>query len=252
MVSHVLLQAESKADTPGYANALRVRELWLNFLRSGRNISEPMRGDQISRPNFQFVNHGTPPLQHLSYRIQLSTISNHIMARLYAPSTSDSWAVTQKKISSLQNELSAWDKSLPVGLRLGSTMATNSDLRANIDLALYQPSLKMILYRPCLCHIQIPRESVGSKEFNRLAASNCVYAGVALIDLLPDDPTIHGAYQLLPWWSLLHYLGQALGVFILELCLEMKHCQGSPNQLTPHIRKAMAYLWCLSNGSLSS
>jgi hypothetical protein len=72
------------------------------------------------------------------------------------------------------------------------------------------------------------------------------------MDLLPDNPTIHGAYQLLPWWSLLHYLGQALGIFILGLCLGMKHCWGAPNQLTPHIRKAMGYLWCLSNGSLSS
>ena len=125
-VSLELLQAESKADTPGYANALRVRKLWLNFLRSGRNISQSMRGGQIPRRNFQFVGHGTP-LQHLSYRIQLSTISNHIMARLYAPSKSDSWAATQKKISGLQNELNAWDKSLPEELSLGSTMTFNSD-----------------------------------------------------------------------------------------------------------------------------
>jgi hypothetical protein len=174
------------------------------------------------------------------------------MAQLYAPSTSHSWAATQKKIIVLQNELDAWDKSLPEELSLVSVVAFNSEPRAKIDLALYQQSLKMILYRPCLCHVQIPRESDGSKEFNRLTASNCVYAGMGLMDILPDDPTTHEAYQLLPWWNLLHYISQALGVFILELCLDMEHFQDSANQLTPHIRKAMAYLWCLSNGSLSS
>jgi hypothetical protein len=75
---------------------------------------------------------------------------------------------------------------------------------------------------------------------------------VSLVDILPDDPTAHEAYQLLPWWNLLHYLGQALAVFVLELCLDMEHFEDPSSSLTPHIHKAMSYLWILTAGSLSS
>jgi hypothetical protein len=110
----------------------------------------------------------------------------------------------------------------------------------------------MILFRPCLCRIRILRESVASKEFNISTARSCVHEAGLLVDILPDDPTAHEAYQLLPWWALLHYLGQAIAVFILELCLNMEHFEGPASQLSAHIRKAMAYLWCFTASSPSA
>jgi hypothetical protein len=53
-------------------------------------------------------------------------------------------------------------------------------------------------------------------------------------------------------WNLLHYLGQALAVFVLELCLDMEHFEDPSSSLTPHIHKAMSYLWILTAGFLSS
>jgi hypothetical protein len=246
-----LLKRDSNEDPPSYIDTPSTSTLWLDFLRRRRSITQSMRGGQIPWQNFQFIGHGAPE-QHLFYRTSLALISNQVMAQLYMPNQSDSWAATQKKITGLHVQLLDWEKSLPEELNLQSAMAVNTDPRAKIDLALYYHSIKMILSRPCLCHIRIPRESMSSKEFNISNAKNCVYAALSLVGILPDDPTPHETYQLLPWWSLLHYLGQALGVFVLELCLNTEHFGGSVGELTPHIRKAMSYLWCLATGSLSA
>jgi len=211
-----------------------------------------MRGGHLPWQNFQFIGYGAPQ-QYLSCRVRLSLISNRVMTQLYMPNQSGSWAAMQKRMTSLNSELLEWQKDLPQTLSLESTVAIGTDPRAKIDLALYFQSIRMILHRPCLCHIEIRAESTSSKDFNLSNAKSCVYAAVSLVDILPDDPTAHEAYQLLPWWNLLHYLGQALAVFILELCLGMEHFEDpSSNSLTPHIHKAMSYLWCLAAGSLSS
>jgi len=235
----------SDPDTHG------TRRLWLDFLRRRRDVSQTMRGAYMPWQNFQFIGYG-PPRQHLSLRASLSQISNHVMTQLYMPNLSGSWASIQKKIIDLNIQLLEWEKSLPEELNLLSTVAMGTDPRAKIDLALYHQSIRMILYRPCLCHIRIPNESVTSEEFNLSGARNCVRAGMSLVDILPEDPSAHEAYQLLPWWNLLHYLGQTLAVFVLELCLNMEHFEGSAVPLTPYVRKAMSYLWCLTASSLSA
>jgi hypothetical protein len=202
--------------------------------------------------NFQFIGYGESP-QHLYHRTSLSTISSEAMTQLYMPTTNcDSWAATQKKIHSIDIQLVEWEQNLPGDLSLDSGVAINDDPRAKIDLALYYCSIKMIIHRPCLCHIHIPAESNASKEFNSNSARDCVQAACALVDILPEDPTAHEAYQLLPWWNLLHYLGQVLSVFILELCLKAEHLGDSAPLLIPPVRKAMLYLCCLTSDSLSS
>jgi hypothetical protein len=210
-----------------------------------------MRGGQMPWQTFQFIGYG-PPQQHLSFRARLCTISNQIMTQLYVPTLSGSWASVQRKITALDTQLLDWKQSLPEELDLHSTVATDTDPRAKIDLALYLQSIKMILYRPCLCHIRISGESVVSKEFNLRGAKSCVQAGVFLVEILPDDPSAHEVYQLLPWWNFVHYLSQALAVFLLELCLNLEDFEGSLAQLTPYIEKAMSYLWCLTAESLTA
>jgi hypothetical protein len=246
-----LLQSDSNKDPPGYPDILGSRTLWVDFLRKRRDTTQTMRGGHMPWQNFQFIGYGVPR-QYLSCRVQLSIISNHIMTQLYMPNQSCSWAATQKRMTNLDIELLEWKKGLPEALNIESTVAMSTDPRAKIDLALYYQSVRMILHRPCLCHIQILAESTSSKQFNLSNGRSCVYAAISLVNILPDDPTAHEAYQLLPWWNLLHYLGQALAVFILELCLDMEHLEDPSSLLTPYIKKAMSYLWCLTAGSLSS
>jgi hypothetical protein len=210
-----------------------------------------MRGGQMPWQNFQFIGYGAPR-QHLSHRVRLTFISNRVMTQLYMPNEAGTLAPAQKKMVDLNKQLSGWEERLPEDLRLQSAVATGTDPRAKIDLALYYQSVRMMLYRPCLCRIRIPGETVSSTKFNHTSARDCVYAGVSLVEILPDHPTAHEVYQLLPWWNLLHYLGQTIAVFILELCLDMEHFDGAAGQLTLHVEKAMSYLWCLTAGSPSS
>jgi hypothetical protein len=246
-----ILKCDSQEGNSGDPDTHGTRMLWLDFLRRRRDASQTMRGAHIPWRNFQFIGYGPPP-QHLASRARLSIISNRVMTQLYMPNLSHSWAAVQKIITGLNVQLLGWENGLPEELNLKSTIAMGSDPRAKIDLALYHQSIRMILYRPCLCRSRIPNESAYSREFNLTGARSCVRAGVSLVDILPEDASAHDAYQLLPWWNLLHYLGQALGVFILELCLDMEHFGGSATLLTPHVRKAMSYLWCLTAGSLSA
>jgi hypothetical protein len=244
-----LLQGnENEGD---HTSGIDSRWLWLDFLRRRRPIIQTMGGGQMSWQNFQFIGYGAPR-QHLSSRARLTMISNQIMTELYMPTQSDSWAATQTKIASLERQLLDWRKDLPEGLDMESTVSSGTDPRVKIELILYYQSIRIILHRPCLCRIQISAESIFSKEFNRSSARSCVHGAVSLINVLPDDPTAHEAYQLLPWWNLLHYLCQALAVFILELCLDMEHFEKSSSSITPHVQKAMSYLWCLTTGSLSA
>ncbi|KAK5385146.1 hypothetical protein LTR11_001519 [Exophiala xenobiotica] len=226
--------------------------LYINGSVTRRNVVQTMRGGRMPWQNFQFIGYGEPR-QQLYHRTRLSVISSEVMAQLYMPTSNcDSWAATQKKIHSLNTQLVEWEQNLPEGLSIDSGVATNEDPRAKIDLALYYCSIKMILHRPCLCHMHIPAESDASKKFNSNSARDCVEAALALVGILPEDPTAHEAYQLLPWANLLHYLGQVLSVFILELCMKAEHFGDSAPLLIPPVRKAMLYLCCLTSASLSS
>ncbi|KAK5202660.1 hypothetical protein LTR96_011402 [Exophiala xenobiotica] len=245
------LDPGSETSNASFSGVADTRGLWLDYLRLKRNVVQTMRGGRIAWQNFQFIGYGEPR-PHLDHRTRLSTISSEAMTQLYMPTNQDSWASTQKKIHSLDTQLVDWEQNLPEDLSLDSGMATNDDPRAKIDLLLYYCSIKMIIHRPCLCHIYIPAESEASKQFNSNSARDCVQAACALVDILPEDPTAHEAYQLLPWWNLLHYLGQVLSVFILELCLKTEHFGGSAPLLIHPVRKAMSYLCCLTSGSLSS
>ncbi|EXJ55351.1 hypothetical protein A1O7_08278 [Cladophialophora yegresii CBS 114405] len=249
-VSINLLESVPSQEQRDYSDDADPRALWMKFIRYQRNMTQTMRGNHFAWQDFQFIGYGAHQ-KYLRSRTHLSVISNRIMAQLYLPSQVDTWASTQRKITQLHGQLLEWENNLSTDLKLQSDKAVSADPRAKIELVTYYHSVQMVLFRPCLCHIRIPGESVTSKEFNLINARNCVKAAVSLIDILPDDPTAHEAHQLLPWWNLLHYLGQTLAVFSLELSMNMEHVS-STMSLTPQIQKAMSYLWCLTANSKSS
>lgn len=245
------LESTIDENAASLSDSVGSRKLWLDFLRARRNVTQTMRGGQLPWQNFQYIGY-KPPRQHRSFRVRLSRLSNNVMTQLYTPNQKVTWAETQERIGALEAKLAEWEQSLPEELSLQSIVPSNTDPRAKIDLATYYHSIRMILFRPCLCHIRIQGESNTSKEFNFSNARNCVYAAISLVNIFPDDPTPHEAYQLLPWSTLLHYLGQIMAVFILELCLNMEHFGNLAARLTPHVTKAMSYLCCLTSKSLSA
>lgn len=117
---------------------------------------------------------------------------------------------------------------------------------------MYYCSVKMILFRPFCCDIQIEGESRESADFNQIGAQRCVNAAIYMLDLMPDNPIAEKVLQVLPWWTILHYICQATAILLLELCLSMLHMQDDPFKLWLALRKGLRYLWALSPGSKSA
>ncbi|KAJ4509196.1 hypothetical protein HRR78_006098 [Exophiala dermatitidis] len=228
------------------------KNTWLDFIRYGqRNVSQGMTGGAVPWRSLASVGQAVSS-SHLPQRLYLCRLSDKIGVEMYSETSDDTWSGKQRKIGRLQTELRDWADNLPEELRMQSDVSVNKDPRVKIELSMYYHSLQMILHRACLCEVVIDNESTRSQEFNRSSARACVHAAMSMVAMLPDYPSAHEAFQLLPWWALLHYLAQATAVLLLEMSLNATHFKDDVNELTNHLRKAMAYVWCMAEGSLSA
>ncbi|KAK7883590.1 hypothetical protein LTR67_011089 [Exophiala xenobiotica] len=244
--------AEGSMEDGDYMSALESRRMWLEFLRARRDISQAMTGGMVPPlTSFSSLGRGVSP-RYFPHRIHLCRLSDKIATKLYSGTSDGTWAQVQRKIGELQTDLRFWSKSLPDELNLQSYVTMDTDPRARIELALYYHSLQMILHRPCLCDIVIETQSSASEEFNLSSARACVHAAMSLLAILPDNPSAHESYQLLPWWALLHYVAQATAVFMLEMALDCQHFKNEILEVVDYLRKAMAYIWCMTQGPLSA
>lgn len=227
------------------------RKTWIEYLNLDRDTPQGMTGGIMPWKSFASVGQSASP-SHFPQRILLCQLSAKIASQLYSGASDESWSQVQRKIGELQTELRKWEENLPENLTIQSKGPTDSDPRVKIELNMYYHSLQMILHRPCLCEVVIENESDRSQEFNRSCARACVHAAMSMLAIMPSNPSAHEAYQLLPWWTLLHYVAQTAGVLLLELSLDCQHFEGEVVEVTEYLRKAMAYLWCMTEGSPSA
>jgi Fungal specific transcription factor domain len=199
--------------------------------------------------------------QYFVSRIRLSVIGHKIRSSLYASGkTNEPWSRVQQSIREFDQELAQWsaDVSEGMGLPRGIDTLTSDRLGGELlnrfELAMAYQSIRMILFRPCLCHLggMIPRESALSQSFNQEAAVSCVSAARTLIALLPNEAALSHASKMLPWWSLLHYIAQAGAVLVLELCLKAEHMPTQVKEILADIGKVMAWLAAMAADSLSA
>ena len=226
------------------------RKIWLEYLHGGPSISQ-MTGGLVPWKSFAAVGRKIPT-SYLPQRLLLCRLSDRVASHMYSGTLHDSWSEIQRKIELMQNELKQWHENLPEELSLQGQESSDTDPRTKIELRMYFHSVEMITNRPCLCEITIDNESRRSQEFNRSSARACVHAAMSMLSIMPDYPTAHEANQLLPWWTLLHFVSQATAVLLLELALDAQHFRGEVQQLVTYLRKAMGYLWCMTEGSLSA
>jgi len=165
-----------------------------------------------------------------------------------------SWSDVQDAVRQFNIELQQWMVRLPPSLTVLQTQQPIRSADPRIELAMYYWSVRMNLYRPCLCDMEgrIENESKASREFNTMAAVACVDAALSMLRLMPDSPLVTEAYRVLPWWNLLHYVCQAAAILILELCLGVQHCPERISEILEGLRKAMLYLRMMSGASLSA
>lgn len=201
------------------------------------------------------------PHPYFVCRVRLSIIGHKIRSSLYASGKmNETWSTLQQSIREFDQELTQWSADLPEEMRLPrgidiqSTDRRSGQLLYQFELAMAYQSTRMILFRPCLCHLEgvIPRESALSQSFNQEAAVSCVSAARSLLAHLPNEAALSHTSKMLPWWSLLHYITQAGAVLILELCLKAEHMLSQVKGLLDDVAKVMSWLAEMAADSLSA
>jgi hypothetical protein len=248
---HALPAMTGPSRSSGSGPPTTSRKIWLDFLNSTRDLPQRMTGGVIPWKSFAAVGQSASP-SHFPQRLLLCRLRNKIAEEIYSGTLEDSWVEVQCKISELQTEFRHWAEDLPDDLAIQSKAPATSDPRTKIELSMYYSSVQMMLHRPCLCAIVIENESLQTQEFNRHCARTCVHAAMSMLAVMPDSPSAHEAYQLLPFWALLHYVAQATAVLLLELSLDGQHFLTETTEVVNYLRKAVAYLWRMTENSLSA
>jgi hypothetical protein len=210
-------------------------------------------GESYTLHSFSSAEKDLPAIQ-FPHRIRLSMLSHRICSSLYIAGRAPSWSELQDATRNFDIELQTWLVSLPDELSMSQEESFDRSSDSRLDLSLLYWSVRMILYRPCLCdHTgRIKNESQESRTFNRDAAAFCVDAAISLLALLPEEPRSQETYRVLPWWNLLHYVCQASAVLVLELCLGAQHCHARLQEIITMLTKALIYLRFLAEKSTSA
>ena len=224
---------------------------WQSFLGLHRGVALNLSGGDVEWDCFVPIGSSCSP-RHFTVRVALSTISDEIGTKLYSSDTRMTWLERQIATQALDEKLQSWHQSLPDNLAVDYRGPSDSDPRSRLELVMYYQSIRMILFRPFLRESNIVDESAGSVDFNILRAKACVEAAMHMLSAMPDNPIATQVFQILPWWSLLHYVCQAAAVLLLELCLSMQHMEGELRVVLSATRKALNYLSVLSTVSKSA
>lgn len=187
--------------------------------------------------------------------VRLYKITHVVSKKMYsAPSGRCSWATTQKAVADLREELSKWRSELPDELSFRAPQLTQNFARERLALGMLYCSAIMLVTRSCLCEMngRIADESSQSQEFTRASAIECIHAAREMLGFLPDQPNAVGLYSLAPWWDLVHHLVQAAAVLVMELSNRAEHVPGEAPQLVADAKKAVRWLWAMSEHQVAA
>jgi hypothetical protein len=184
-------------------------------------------------------------------QIRVSMISHEICVSLYSAGLDCTWSEFQDRVSLLESKIRelAFHDIPPSHLKGWPGYS-----RCQLEFQMAVQSLRMLLYRPCLCNWEgrIRDESAASQIFNRQAAQAGIGAARKVFMFLPETPSAHVVYHTLPWWRLLHVICQAAAFLLLELSLQARHAPQQIPEMVKDVRKALTYLEVLSSYSSSA
>ncbi|KAF2014288.1 hypothetical protein BU24DRAFT_423283 [Aaosphaeria arxii CBS 175.79] len=180
----------------------------------------------------QNMTSGTSHTSFLDSQIRVGFILQKAQVLLYSPKAqAQTWEQIQSSIRSLSSEVDRWAlAALPNGVVgpdvFDRSVADRDALREQYILSFHVQSAKILLSRPCLCHINQryhdtdPNQSERSNEFDQEMKKYCLIAAIGVAQLLPDHMDLTWLYQNGPWWSIVHNIMQAATILLLELTLE--------------------------------
>ncbi|CAG5181457.1 uncharacterized protein ALTATR162_LOCUS9772 [Alternaria atra] len=174
------------------------------------------------------------------------------LSKLYLPRTSmGPWEQIQKEITSLTREIDEWAaEALPEVLGPVDSIQEHRVQRERLLLRFHYHSARLVISRPSLCRLErrIKAQSDASATFDQNTADTCVQAAHEVTRLFPDQPDLIFIYQQSPWWCTVHYIMQAIAVFLLKMSSEIGTTQ-KEEELSKSIDKLVRWLRWMSPGN---
>ena len=211
-------------------------------------LSEPSRLDISTRRVLETDMH----VSFLRARVKLAVIMQKALSKLYLPRASMvPWQQTQKEITSLTREIDEWvAEALPEGLGPVDFIQEHRAQCEPLLLRFHYHSARLVISRPSLCRLErrIKAHSDASATFDKNTAKTCIHAAQEITRLFPDQPDLMFIYQRSPWWCTVHYIVQAIAVFLLEMSSETGTTQEG-EELSKSIDKLVRWLWSMGPGN---
>jgi hypothetical protein len=182
----------------------------------------------------------------LQSRTTISVIMQKALSKLYLPRTSiDSWERIQKQILLLTAEMDQWvEAALPEGLGPVDSIQEPDVSRERLLLSFHYYSARLLISRPSLGRLEwrTKSQSDASAAFNQKTAGACVQAAQAITRLFPDQPDGMFIAQQSPWWCIVHYIMQAIAVFLLEMYFDGADTTENSKEISESVDKLVRWL----------
>ncbi|PSN73969.1 hypothetical protein BS50DRAFT_566888 [Corynespora cassiicola Philippines] len=195
----------------------------------------------------------TTNLTFLGARSKVALIMQKILSKLYSPQTSAaSWEYIQNEIASLAVELDEWVvTTLSKETHPADSAIDSKERRERLLLNFHYQSARLILYRPCLCRLErrTRDQSIESAQFNQRTAEACIEAAQAITQLFPEEPNLDFIYKQGPWWCMVHYIMQALAVFLLEVSFRVSPMVQEDDGIIKSTKKLLDWLQFMSRSN---
>lgn len=187
-------------------------------------VPQPMtRVERLSSPILSRKPQANPGA-YFKAIVQLATITQAVLSTLYSSVSLERLiGELQQDVRNLGQQLDDWLAALPVEFDFQSRGLHEQipGYRERMLLGFHFYEARILLTRPYLGRMKRLSASeispVPSSNLLRSAASMCIEAAKAELDLLPNEPAPRLVYRYAPWWNCVHHLAQSAVSLLLGL-----------------------------------
>ncbi|EYE96331.1 fungal specific transcription factor domain-containing protein [Aspergillus ruber CBS 135680] len=193
------------------------RERIANWTLFENNSQTKARFEQLQsiRPNSSL---------YFTYQMDLSHIASMISSRIYGvPTLWKEWDQVESSIKLYSQKLTQWLSTIHTSFAFADSegeLLQHISTREQVGLALYYYSTRILINRPCLSRSGLRKNSdfeFPRSHFSNDAAITCLRSALLLISVLPDEPSQQWFYTISPWWTMRHFIIQAINVLLVHL-----------------------------------
>ena len=189
---------------------------------------------------------------YFAHHVELCMLAREVVGELYQPGIRNmKWSDIHSKIEIFDRRLFEWKDGVNPPFDSASPSSDRETESCRVALRILFHSTRTIINRPCLCRIEerVQDQSISSKRKNLSSANKCVESARATLSLIlhkPDSTVLHEGTM---WWMLLHHVGRALTVLLLELAFRAAHMPAEAGAILTAAKAAVNWLHDMGNSS---